>query len=280
MRKSVTFFVLFIVAMATFGADKPKELFKEVNASKSQRLMEYNSVFLKKALYQASRHRIVKVNTKLLLKDDDFIITLFDGESIQIKQKSVERKQDIIYWNAYVDFGQHPELNKLGFQLSTLIGMFAWDLDESGRAILSMQNRFKHSPYWEIDEFDNPFLGPPPVGEVAIVGPPPSTPEEIAQHKRLKKLKKHKFYSVQAIFQVLRENSSPAVRKYVLKPLKYTPKYSVIYELDPNKFFMSQIDPDPGEERDLADQQSWEAYDSFVRNLPKESNKVVKGDIE
>ncbi len=250
---------------------------QKVNENKAQRLAEYNTVFLQDQLYFASRHRIVKADTKVLLEDDDFVVTPFsDVEPIYIKQGSVQRGQDQTYWHGLVQTKHQSELDAYGISLRTTISMHAWDLDEFGNAHLSMMNRFKHSPRWKIDETNTPILEVPAEGQIGTTGPPPLTPEDIERHKRLKKLNKRKFHSVSATFSTLDG------KKYVLAPLKYTPKYSVIYEIDPNKVFLTQFDY-PSETEDVRSHgeiMQTLQYQTFREGLPKEVNKAVKGDIE
>ncbi len=236
---------------------KPKELLEEVNFNKAEQLVEYNAVFLEELLYFSSRHRIVKADTKLLQKDDDFTVTLFsDVEPLHFRQESVMRQIDAVYWNGSIVFPQdvQVELDKNKIKVQTMISMHAWDLDASGNAYLSLENRFK-----------------------AIAGPPPKTIEEIERHRKLKKLKKHQFYGVEAVFQTLDG------KKYGLVPLKHTPKYSVLYEINPDKSFIESIDAaEYGETyaRSISEEIRYKEYQILKDRLAKEEDKAVKGDLE
>ena len=68
-------------------------------------------------------------------------------------------------------------------------------------------------------------------------------------------------------------------KTYALTPLKYTPKYSVITEVDPSKLFLTQVDRVPGQVGGNVDPTRASQYEAFRRSLPKETNKPVKGDI-
>jgi hypothetical protein len=240
-------------------------------------LAEYNSVFLREALYTAKRHRIVQANTELLLIDDDFTITPFeDVAPIHITQESVRRTEAAIYWHGLVQTVLQPQLDAYGIKIRTTISMHAWDLNESGNASLSLQNRFKHSPYWRINESGMPVLEIVPEGEAGVVGPPPQTPGDIERHRRLKNLEKHAFYSVTGLI------SSPEQARYVLVPLEYTPKYSVIYEVDRDKVVPKPIDFQPGEVDTRSESEKLEVarYNDFISSLPEEEDKAVRGDLE
>jgi hypothetical protein len=147
----------------------------------------------------------------------------------------------------------------------------AWDTNEAGVASESSENRFQFSPNWAFDFFDQPVLELRD-GNGMATGPPPQTPQEIARHKELLRLNKRAFYSVTADFQVF-----PNTR-YRLLPLKYTPRYSVLFEVDPEKVVPiireSPLDGDvvtrtPTDDVKLSD------YESFIRNLPPDRNVPI-----
>jgi len=118
--------------------------------------------------------------------------------------------------------------------------MHAWDLDESGNALISAQNRFEFFPGWTFDGNNDPVLEGSSGGRQQRAGvmeptPPPRTPEQIERHMRLKRLDKHAFFDVDAVFEW------GTASRYILKPLRYTPRYSVIYEIPGN----TVIPPEP-----------------------------------
>jgi len=67
-----------------------------------------------------------------------------------------------------------------------------------------------------------------------------------------------------------------------LTALKYSPKYTVIWERDPEKSYRVQIDYIPGgvDNRDESDKVKYRTYDAFKKSLPIEEGKAVKGEIE
>ncbi len=279
MKKSIALLLL-LTPLWVHGAPKPKELLKEVNSNKAQRLADYNSVFLQKTLYFSRRHRIVKANTKLLLEEDEFTITPFDDvESLHVitePSKTQQRQGDMFHFKAHVVMDSDTPFAQMFPNFSFLIGAYAWDLNESGEALTSISNRFTHSTYWNIDEFGSPVLETPPDGVSAIAGPPPESPEDIERHKRLKKLKKHQFFSVSATFYSLDG------KKYMLMPLKYTPKYSVIHEINTTElsFMRFEADPDGLDHRSDEDKMKSTRHKNFLKTLPDEEGKIVKGDIQ
>ena len=274
MSKTSIAVMLLLLITPAFGQPKPRELLTEVEPQKAQRLTEYNSPSLQEELYFSLRHRIVEVQTGLLLGDDDLTITPFDDVTPMLfKRPKSQGGEDDVHGLGRLETELQPQLVPDGIEITSMISLHAWDVDESGSASDSSQNRFKFSPRWAINESDLPVLEPVVDGEGATAGPPPQTPEDIEQHKRLKKLKKHVFYSVRGTF------SSTDGKTFGLVPLRYTPKYSVIFELDRSKVVVTH-DPLPGEaERQNVDPVRAAQYEAFRRALPKETNKPIKGDI-
>jgi hypothetical protein len=268
---------LLLLLVASLSAAQVPELLKSVDAGKAKRLAEYNSASLQAELYSAKRFRIVALETSLLLEDDDFTVTPFDDvPPIHLTKDVVHRWEDAVAWSGLMKIDLPEALSALGARPTAMLSAMAWDTDESGNAFESSLNRFEYSPYWTFDDSDRPRLEVPE-GQKGVAGPPPQTPAEIARHKALKALNKHAFFSVHASFELLFPRAT-----YMLVPLKYAPKYSVIYEVDPEKRVPITVDrsPDgsvphrtPEELAKLAD------YESFIRGLPHERNVPVVEDV-
>jgi len=82
------------------------------------------------------------------------------------------------------------------------------------------------------------------------------------------------FFAVSAIFDVLGDS------KYVLRPLKFSPKYSVIYEIRRDAVIPVRIDTTPGD-HPLSDEEQavFDEYLEFAEALPDDTNKKVLGDV-
>ncbi|HEY5565616.1 MAG TPA: hypothetical protein VIM81_00030 [Gammaproteobacteria bacterium] len=270
--------LLALIAPLSMGQERVPELLRGVDDYKAQRVVEYNGVWLQAELYSAKRFRIVIVDTSLLLKDDDFTVTPFDDVTpIHLTQESVHRWEDTVAWTALMKIDVPALLKIAGMRPTVLLSMIAWDTDESGNAFYSSDNRFEFSSDWTFDDLNRPVLRTPPGEQGGVAGPPPQTPAEIARHRQLLRLNKHAFYSVSAAFELFPET------KYRLVPLNYTPKYSVIYEIDPERQVLFIVDEPPdgvplnrSAEADarLAD------YENFIRSLPSEENVPVVEDIQ
>lgn len=62
-------------------------------------------------------------------------------------------------------------------------------------------------------------------------------------------------------------------KQFVLWPLKYTPKYHVIYEIDDSKLYTGRTDPD----EDIRKQKQ---HDRYLKSLPREKpGKAIKGEL-
>jgi hypothetical protein len=268
--------LLVLSASSAHGASDLKELIVEVNPNKALRLMEYNGTFLEQELYFSKRHRIVKADTKLLLSGDEFLITPFENVGpFQVKHEVLQRLPDMVHILGYIipsDLSNYDDFDR---NPSFLFSLYAYDLEDSDTAHLSISNRFRHSPHWTFDESGSPVLENPPNGVAAVAGAPPQTEDDIAWHKKIKKLRKHQFFSVGANF------TSPDGRRFILAPLKYTPKYSVIHELDPDMQIRSNFDNFPGLPNPQSEEEALKArdYATFKSKLADETGKAIKGDI-
>lgn len=279
MQTAVSVAALLMFSGAAY-AQESRELVRSLDDARSQRLEEYNSTFLRGETYFASRHRIVELNAALLSQAREITFTPFeDVEPIAlVPVRGTPRRtgEEHIFWTGiYKPFALLETLG--GPQVSVTIAANAWDLDPSGAAVISSQNRFEFSPLWTFDERGNPVLDRSkfPPGALVVPGDPPRTPAQIERHMRLQTLDKHAFHSVEAVFDV------PGSSRYVLKPLKYSPRYSVLYELTRDTVVPVRIDAmpegSPLTEEELA---VFERYNQFLETLPKdEPGKSIRGDV-
>lgn len=272
----ISIVILLLIAPLARAQNLP-ELLQAVDASKARRLVEYNSPWLQAELYSARRSRVVSVDTTILMRDDDFALTPFDDvEPLHITKGNVQRYDEAFSWGGWIAADLPEVARAAGVRQAINLYGLAWDTDESGRASEASSNRFQFSPQWTFDFFDQPILKTPEGGQAIATGPPPQTAQEIARHKELLKLNKRAFYSVTADFQVF-----PSTR-YRLVPMKYTPKYSVLFEIDPEKAVpIAREKPAEGEvvTRTPADQVKLSDYESFIRNLPPETNVPVVDEL-
>jgi hypothetical protein len=115
MKKIQTTLLGLITVLAAFTAnanppDKPDELFIPVDASTYDRLYENNEFFIRQQLYFAKKHRIVKINTDLLMHDSEpFSITPFNDVKFKVfgnkKAKPINQQSHI--WDGQLS---HPRI--------------------------------------------------------------------------------------------------------------------------------------------------------------------------
>lgn len=246
-----------------------RELLRSIDQRQAQRLEAYNRVFLQEELYSAGRYRIVAVNTDLLLQNEPVAITPFpDVKPILLTPEKVRRTDVAVSWLANVLLDD-PAFQ--GAQFKAPITVLWWDLNDLGNAELSGSNRFRFSPVWRIDENNQPVLMPDGVTREA--GPPPRTPEEIAEHKRLSRLQRRAFGSLATRLEL------PTGQFYVVAPLRHTPRYSVVYELDRDKIVPIPFEPEDAVNQTEEQRRKVQQYDAFRRSLQTE-DKPVRGDIQ
>ena len=220
--KSVAIVILLLAAPITRSQQLP-ELLQEVEPGLSLALQEYNSAFLREHGYFASRYRIVKADVDALLQERDLTITPFsDMQPIGLVFDRLEHYRT--FWKGY--YQNDPLFRATGeYYLRVGISMSAWDVDDSGTAVLTAQD-------------------------------------------------KGTFYSVSATLDV------PGDSKYILEPLRFTPRYSVIYEMPRDTVTAFRIDATPGDPPLSAEEQSvLNALQKFMDGLPDERDKKVLGDI-
>ncbi len=249
MTRNVTRIAFLLLLTQMASAQQLPELLRPVDQLKAQQLIEYNSPWFQAELYSAKRFRIVEVDTSVLMRDDDFTVTLFDDlAALHLTQDAIQRREDTFAWNARVLVEIPDVLRRLGARQTVLFSGLKWDTDESGRAVESSGNRFRS---------------------------PPQTAQEIVGRQTSRKLNKRAFYSVVAYFELFSGN------RYRLEPLKYTPKYHVLFEADPEKIVPVLVDRVPGEVvvRTPADQVKLASYEAFIRSLPPERDVPVVAEL-
>ena len=230
--------VLYVVNVAA------KELFKSVNYEKAYRLEEFNSEFLREQLHDSLRHRIIKVNSKVFDKDKSFTITPFEGmEPIVVTPvpDKTTRRGWATFWIGKI------ESNSSDATIS--FNLFEYDSDPNKILTYSMQNKFRHSEGWEIDDSGRPQLPIVKENENKMLGPPPESDEDIAHHRKMKKLKRKTVQALRGGFRVTDPNTG-IDKSFAIVPLKFTPKYSVIYEIDASKWYPAIWHPEPGGPRE------------------------------
>jgi hypothetical protein len=283
MQNRLLFIAISLLLFSTAGAQQETDLLHPVDPAKARRLEEYNGSSLKEEVYFARRYRLVVADVDLLLQQRTVTVTPFDDVApIRIEPlpgTPTRSGNDVIQWRGqFLDDPARgvPGLEVFGASPPVTILAHAFDLDGSGDATASFLNRFEFSPRWTFDEAGNPVAEPAPNGgsAAAIMGPPPQTPEQIERHKRLKNLKKEAFFSVRATFDL------PIGSRYILAPLKYTPKYSVIYEITPDTVIPIRTDVMPGDpEFSATERAAASRYSAFRKSLPKDDGKRIREDI-
>lgn len=272
MTRTVFALLTLLFVAASAGAQQSRELLRPINDARSRQLDEYNSSFLKEQTYFASRYRIVEFNADVLFQEQEITVTPFEDikpiELVPLPGTPRRIGDEHIFWSGR--YRNDPLYEALGTGVSVTIAANSWDLEPSGDAVISSQNRFEFSPQWSIDEAGKAVLERSSVpGQLTVPGEPPRTAEQIRRHKRLQSLDKQAFYSVDAVFDV------PGGSRYVLKALKYSPRYAVIYEIPRDTVLPGGIDAPPTAE----EQAVFERYKRFVETLPNDSGKSIRGDV-
>lgn len=275
--------IIGIFLYATYATGAPKELFKPVNYEKVYRLEDFNREFLREELFFSKRHRIIKVNPKVLDKDDSFTLTPFEGMEplviVSAPQRTERRREWVTFWNAKIE--SQPDAIAFTFNL------FSYDTDIDGVSSVSMYNKFRHSEDWEINDSGLAVL-PDSEGKrnSMVIGPGPSSEEDIEHHRKMKRLKRKSVQSLSAHFWV-KDSDTGIYTEYRIVPLRFTPKYSVIFEIDQQKKFPFLIDPEYDEQGNVIELQLTDSeknrklkYKAHRRSLISEDHRRIMEDIE
>ena len=226
------------------------ELLTPVTGSEEAIVTSENDYFLKKHLYFAKRHRIVRVDLDLLESVEQFTISLFDDVSlaVEVTELDVDRDKLVIRWKGRVinpkysfdDLNrrlQNPEdaksLHDGLFGLSISAGQFDYD-EVSGANLPSHPRRS--------------YLG---------------------RDRRIfdARINMSKFYGVSAEF------SGPTLRdNYILKTLEMGGAYHILIEVDPTKTispgpFDDPDDPEMGVKR--------RQYEEFLQSLGEDPRRAI-----
>ena len=197
-----------------------KELLKDVDEDRIEKISDYNSHFLGDATYFAKRFRIVEVNSDLFFEDEPFTITPFNGDiSLVLARDSLEErtlKGSATWFGTIID----PYVPMSEFKVSEE------QLAQSGMSKAQLYNTFFGVRFFMLDwdsdvQTGNAYLS----YERKKYGKVSQRPVEVPE---LSNIEERAFRSVSGQINL----NTLGLGRYVLKPLQFTPKYHVIYEAE------------------------------------------------
>lgn len=263
--------VLLPLWSAPSWAEEIQRLFIEIeDPHRLGRIIEHNAADVARNASFARRYRIVEVNTDLLSRDEPFFLNLFDDVSILVEtiEWSVGANEFHRTWRGRIlglgQSTQHVEVLRrelieqdpppgvpAGFIEKTLLEVNAssssFDIDaDTGIANLSGQRRF---------------------GRVRQNGPG----DQMSTPQSPWRLVHEAFRSVR-ISQVFVPRSGEIVT-YSVSPLKWSPKYHMIIEIDPDR--VANNIANPSQRKALIEEGL-----QLERSLPSEEGKVMMGEIK
>lgn len=233
-----------------FAHADPSELLIPVTGKEEQRASEVNSYFLKKDGYFASRYRIVRVNTDLLLgPEEELTISLFDGVKVPVVRKELDVR------NEGINFAWHGSY--------ATVSVTAEQIAQANPGMSLDMARQLYSTVYEFQIGGTQFVydqNPAEAEELAGMRQDRSTGRLVHQKERLaaKLLDGTTIYSVSFnIRPILPSKSSSRNQEhlsptYQLRPLPMDRRYSVLYEMDADKIIefsddMDSLSPDEAE---------------------------------
>ncbi|TQV81133.1 hypothetical protein FKG94_08460 [Exilibacterium tricleocarpae] len=233
MNNYWTIILGFLAGIHLAAAAHAEDLLIPIDLKTAEKIVEYNGNALKIALYFSARHKIVTINERLLLDEErrePFILSLFDGEKLMVRPQAIREHNfrrtswtgEILYPSVEDKIQQtkqmSPEHADLVRSLTILnLNLLSWNINNvSGEAALASK----------------------PAEEMAskkIVATEVRTAIRTAnqfENSNYAEVERQAFKTVRGSFRSLRTN-----RKYNIESLQFTPRYHILYEIDPEKSY-------------------------------------------
>lgn len=249
-------------------------LLKDVDRDRAFRIADHNGSDFQRATYLAKNHKIVEVlDAKSITDAKEITLKLFDEyNEVTLKHTRTKSGPGYVRWTGSVDYGGETPFKDV------TLAIHSYDVSPEGTPSRTRANQYKFSERWEIDEEMSPRLTT--TGSKvphATVGPAPKTQEERVEHKRLKELTREVFFSVSANFQIF-DKQYKELKRYVIRPLKASPRFSVLIEVDPGKVLPNSIDQTAGEKVDysVSELEKLNDYQSFKNSLSVEEIRSLE----
>ena len=245
-----------------------KELLKDVDEDRIEKISDYNRHALGDAAYFAKRFRIVEVNSDLFFEAEAFIVTPFIGDSPLVLARDSLKKQPLEGSATWLGTIIDPYVPMSEFKVSEE------QLAQSGMSKAQLYNTVFGVRFYMLDwdsdgQTGNAYLS----SERKKYGKVSQRPVEVPE---LSNIEERAFRSVSGQINL----NIFGLGRYVLKPLQFMPKYHVIYEVDPLKKFSVPEDKTDRSLRAQEQREKAQLYEDYRETLPKFERKVIKGDIK
>lgn len=252
--------VALLMTINSFAFCSEKELFKVVNDSKARKIFEYNRPYIDKKIYYAKRYKIVTVNEKLLMDGEpEFQISPFEDIKILVETENLDPPDDFgfIVWRGI----------QKNWQSMRLSGPNGEKIENGEETIRNFLGVTFYSHAWDVNEVSGEAMHP---AKNSYGGLSDSLDRSI---KKNPNIHKKKFRTISGSFKVLGKG------EFHVTPLKYTPKYHLVYELDRSGKAYNVDTPEnqlrPETKMMLLKQQE------YLRSLPEEDgSRTVVEDIK
>lgn len=269
MKRTTSAMVVLILLLPLSASSFAQELFRPVDGLVAEKATNYNSRFMSERLYFAKRHRIVEINVPMLREASIDSVTLFDGEekvSLRRERIHVGQIHGAATWignialprenltRANLSKADLEQIENSGITLEQIISQIGrvelqilyWDIDLTTKeAYPSAERRHKQ-------------VGPTPVAGAAVGD-----------------VEEHAFATVRGQIDL----SVLGRGMYRLEPLRHSPRYHILYEVDRTKTF-GVVEVDPSAKTEISDEgQKKLDYNKFLKSLPRRTEVVTKGDL-
>lgn len=238
-------------------------IFLPVDDQKAKEVSEYNKNFLMGQLYFSKRHRIVEIDADLLKRSKNITLNLFGDINIPLKREAIKEGVGSLTW-----VGQMQSADEEGATFPPEAEAY---LKEIGFTPEMLLNHLKRVTFYVNDYDVNNKTGE---AVPSAISPKGTMSQRPLHSSELPDFTRNAFVSFYG-----RANYFPTGQDFMIMPLMYSPKYHVVYELDNEKRFPTNIDSDeyvPTPEN----KRKQDAHTEFFRGVPRdEEDKIIKGDF-
>lgn len=238
-------------------------IFLPVDDEKAKEVSEYNKYFLMRQLYFSKRYRIVEVDAELLKSSKNITLNFFEDINIPLNREAIKKGSGSLTWLGQMQFGEDegvvipPESES--------------SLKEVGLTPEKLLSHLRRVTFYVNDYDVNNKTGE---AVPSAISPKGATSERPLHSSELPDFTRNSFSSVYG-----GANYLPTRQNFMVMPLQYSPKYHVVYELDNEKIFPTNIDSD-GYVPTPENKRKQDAHTEFFGSVPRdEEDKIIRGDF-
>ena len=245
------------------------QVFETISNDLKAKVVPYNEREVLQHAYFAKKHRLAAVRDLSAFHKDRLSLQLFDSEEpiLLIRQTLREGPNEgTLVWEGHVDLESaapgHSFLSDEARKRVEARGMTADEfLEQITRVRLFIV-------YWDVEEVSGMALMSYPATTEMLIGEP-------TDETRMPRFTRRAFVSIDGEIDLRLLGKG----RYRFEPLDNSPKYHVVYEIDPERWFvrMDASSSDTNEDTETARRAA--RFEEFVASLPAKQQRRTVGDF-